>query len=612
MFDYQSYYLTMRDGVRLAADVWLPHSQHRPAATILRQTRYFRSIQLRPPLNWLTRNRPIDHSGLYAKRRRRFLEAGYAWVDVDVRGSGASFGHRISPWSQAEVADGYEIVEWIGSQSWSNGSLGSLGISYDGTAAEMLLTTGHPALKAIAPRFSSCDSFADIGFPGGLLNRGFVERWSRLNAALDANRLHEIAGGWVRLLTSGVTAVASDRDRRLLMEAISQHRVNDDVWERVRQISFADDEPEEATSEIQNAAGENGEVLRGSQLISPVHYSNRIASTSIPVFGVSGWWDGAYARAAALRFVRIPNPGSRLLLGPWNHGGARHIEPMKRSRVNYFDHDRLLLQFFDLHVRGRSNALAEQPPVQYFTMGESRWKSSQQWPPTGTCVASLFLNSGGRLESGPDATQCHSRYERQPTTTGKRNRWQTQVEINGKVQYPDRRAAGRSMLCFRSPRLASDIEVTGHPVVNLHIKTDVADAALFVYLEDVDPRGRVWMVTEGGLSLLHQSETQSDGSMQSEACRKLGTPYRRFTRNEAGPNSSSVDTDHTHAQKKQHVCFDLQPTSYLFRRGSQIQLSIAMADENNFENRPGRQLHLFHGSVSPSRIDLPVCNPLRF
>ena len=180
----------------------------------------------------------------------------------------------------------------------------------------------------------------------------------KLNAARDANRLHDVAGGWVRLLTSGVTAVASDRDQCLLMEAIMQHRVNEDVWERVRQISFADDEPEETIPEIQNTTGENGKILRGSQLISPVHYSNRIAASSVPIFSVSGWWDGAYARAAALRFVRIPNPGSRLLLGPWNHGGARHIEPMKRSRVNCFDHDRLLLQFFDLHVRGRSNASA--------------------------------------------------------------------------------------------------------------------------------------------------------------------------------------------------------------------------------------------------------------
>ncbi len=126
--NYQSRVLTTRDGLRLAVDVWLPLARELPAATILRQTRYFRSIHLRAPLSWLSPNRPIDHSGLYTTRRRRFLRSGYAWVDVDVRGSGASFGHRISPWSQAEVADGYEIVDWIVAQSWSNGCVGSLGI----------------------------------------------------------------------------------------------------------------------------------------------------------------------------------------------------------------------------------------------------------------------------------------------------------------------------------------------------------------------------------------------------------------------------------------------------------------------------------------------------
>ena len=256
--------------------------------------------------------------------------------------------------------------------------------------------------------------------------------------------------------------------------------------------------------------------------------------------------------------------------------------------------------------------LPDQPPVQYFTMGQSQWKSAQQWPPSEELALPRFFSI--RLEcSVLNRMQRNAIQDaRQPTTTGKRNRWQTQVEVNGKVQYLDRRQAGRSMLCFRSPRLASDTEVTGHPVVNLHVRTDVADAALFVYLEDVDSRGRVWMVTEGGLSLLHRHETPNDGSMQAAACRVLGVPYRQFNRNEPGRISSSVANEQTDAYEKQHVCFDLQPTSYLFRRGNQIQLSIAMADEENFENRPGRQLYLYHGSMSLSRIDLPVCNPLRF
>lgn len=61
-----------------------------------------------------------------------------------------------------------DLVSWIIQQPWSDGKIGSLGTSYDGTAAEMLLTTKHPAIKAISPRFSLFDCYTDVAFPGGI------------------------------------------------------------------------------------------------------------------------------------------------------------------------------------------------------------------------------------------------------------------------------------------------------------------------------------------------------------------------------------------------------------------------------------------------------------
>ena len=91
---YSSRYLTMRDGVRIAVDLYLPAAlrdgEKLPA--ILQQTRYFRSMELRWPYRLFLGGRPFDHTGLYAKRRKRFVTSGYAWVVVDVRGSGASYG----------------------------------------------------------------------------------------------------------------------------------------------------------------------------------------------------------------------------------------------------------------------------------------------------------------------------------------------------------------------------------------------------------------------------------------------------------------------------------------------------------------------------------------
>ena|SRR5215469_2784802 len=69
-------------------------------------------------------------------QRKLFLAQGYAWLDVDVRGTGASFGHRAYPWSPDEIRDGAEVIDWIVRQPWSNGKVGAIGTSYDGGAAD--------------------------------------------------------------------------------------------------------------------------------------------------------------------------------------------------------------------------------------------------------------------------------------------------------------------------------------------------------------------------------------------------------------------------------------------------------------------------------------------
>ena len=124
-----SAYLTMRDGVKIAITVYRPidskKQTHHP--TILHQTRYWRSIEYRWPLSMFKDETPRGLMKIYAMR---FLASGYVWVDVDVRGSGASFGSRPYAYSPKEIQDGAEIVDWIIQQPWSNGKVGALGISY--------------------------------------------------------------------------------------------------------------------------------------------------------------------------------------------------------------------------------------------------------------------------------------------------------------------------------------------------------------------------------------------------------------------------------------------------------------------------------------------------
>eukprot|EP00898_Chlorokybus_atmophyticus_P004096 jgi/Chlat1/4688/Chrsp3S05648 len=189
---YDSYYLRMRDGVHLAIDVYLPGDEQHPGSVlqpvpcILQQTRYMRAMRLRWPLSKRYSGRPVDVINMVYKQA--MLGAGYAVVVVDVRGTGASFGRWQRPWQESEAYDSVEVIDWIVSQPWSNGSVGLWGISYDGTAAYSTVAQQHPAVKACAPMFMFWDMFADIAH-GGIVLKSFLEAWTAICIAMDMNDL---------------------------------------------------------------------------------------------------------------------------------------------------------------------------------------------------------------------------------------------------------------------------------------------------------------------------------------------------------------------------------------------------------------------------------------
>ncbi|HEV2958160.1 MAG TPA: CocE/NonD family hydrolase [Xanthobacteraceae bacterium] len=183
-----SRYLTMADGCRLAVDVHLPgatSSGPAPPArfpTICVFTPYYRRFALAPGA------RGTEPSPNIFKYRDMFVPRGYALVVVDVRGTGASFGTRDSFRSPKERDDSRAVADWIVTEPWSDGRIGATGISYLGAAADFLASTGHPAVKAIAPLFSVWDTYGDHYYPGGVLLTGLAETYEKLIRALDEDR----------------------------------------------------------------------------------------------------------------------------------------------------------------------------------------------------------------------------------------------------------------------------------------------------------------------------------------------------------------------------------------------------------------------------------------
>ncbi|MGE2716636.1 CocE/NonD family hydrolase [Mycolicibacterium litorale] len=601
----ESRYLTMRDGVRIAVNLYLPGHVGSGAKipTIVNQTRYYRAMELRQPLRAALRGNPFHHIPSTVACRRRFLAGGYAWVDVDVRGSGASYGHRICEWSPDEIRDGAEVVDWVIAQPWSDGAVGALGSSYSGGAAELLLVNRHPAVRAVAPRFSPFDAFSDIAFPGGVRASWFTRTWGRYNAALDRNAPHEVAGWWVKLVVTGVQPVDGDRDRSLRAAAIAEHRSNYDIHTQAESLSFRDDvapsdpfhRPDGDTPEL---IGNPVDVPGSINLFSPHNYWRDVEASGAAVYSYGGWYDGAYAHSAVKRFTTLSTPGSRLVLGPWSHGGGWHIEPFRSPAKTRFDHEGELLRFFDEHLRGRDTGLAAEPRVHYYTMGEGRWKAAAAWPPVAT-AHTYYLTAGRQLRSDdPECDHTADEYRVDVTAgTGEHSRWRTQVAIGEAVRYGDRAEADRKLLTYMSAPLPGPLEVTGHPMVTLFVSSTDRDANVFVYLEDVDDRGRVGYVTEGQLRAMCRRMSSS------AAPYRQAVPYRSFTRGDAMPLVAGEIAELT---------FDLVPTSYLFRAGHRIRIAIAGADASHFVVPDGTPptLAVHRGREFASRVELPVVAPV--
>src|SRR4029077_9104858 len=102
--------------------------------------------------------------------------------------------------------------------------------------------------------------------------------------------------------------------------------------------------------------------------------------------------------------LTVRTPGSRLILGPWNHGGGWNVDQLGPAAKSAFDHNGELLRFFDRHLKGSDSGIDAEPPVHYFTMGEGRWKSADAWPPPALRRV-YHLSPDRRLVLDPPTTE---------------------------------------------------------------------------------------------------------------------------------------------------------------------------------------------------------------
>jgi putative CocE/NonD family hydrolase len=541
--------IPMRDGVRLRAEIMRPSAAGR-FPTLVYRTPYDRTAAPR-------------ESTLF----RLAVERGYAIVVEDVRGRFGSEG-EFDPYRH-EGRDGFDTIEWAAAQPWSDGRVGTFGLSYPGAVQWLAALESPPHLRAMVPAmtFSAPENFF---YAGGSFDLSWID-WILRNIAPDARVRKGIPG------PRSVEAAEEDL------------RVNGDA--------LRDRLPLEALAELRGVAPYYFEWLShppGDPWWDWSSVRGRYERVSAAVLNLSGWHDEAYGPEGAItNFLGLvaarrgdADPRTQLVLGPWVHGGQARTRAGERdfgagAAIDYPD---LVLRFLDRHVRGLE--VDTGPRVRAFVMGENAWRSGDDWPLPGTRPLTLHLAAKGLLrEAAPEADGSASAFVSDPANPVR----DPYAAASGAHDY--RELARRpDVLCFETAPLPEDLRVLGAVRAEMFLSTDAPDADLWLKLYDVAPEGTAFNVTSHGSEVVRGS-------------------FR-----EGGPQRRALAPDEVYRLR-----FESLVTGNLFRRGHRARIVLAGSFAPHFSrnlqtgesevvsavSRPAT-LRIHHDADHPSRLELPV------
>ena len=549
-----SVYVPTPDGVRLGVDVVFAGSATRRAPSLVQVTRYGRAG--RDP-------------GMLA----HYGQAGLHQVFVDARGSGASFGTRAIEFSSDEVADLGQIVEWIARQPWSDGNVIFTGNSYAGDTAELATASGRNSLRAAVIRHSEFDPYRHLTYPGGVRNEMLITLWGAAVGEEDRGEacLQSVAA--CRALEH-LEPVTGDADYTLLRQALAQHQLNFRADRDLAAVQFIDDN-----------------VPAGQTLYSvgARSRSQAIEAAGVPVQVWASWMDAGTAASALERYQSLPTVPAEVFIAAWAHGGKQSVDPFfALDQPNVMERARQL----QAHTKFIASALAgKRAPrvVRYVPLGSTQWRDTDQWPPAGVAPKRWFLSAGHRLtDDHPAEAAAVDQYAVDfSATSGTANRWRTQLG-GDPVVYASRAADDARLITYTSPVVDSDVELAGRVRVKLHIALDRSDAAVFAYLEDVSPEGKVTYLTEGQLRLMHRRPGNNVDREPS---------YRRADAQPVIPNSD-IEAE-----------ILLQPVAARIRTGHRLRLALGGADAGTFARYPAEGALTFRIQRSAqlaSWIEIPL------
>lgn len=540
--------MPMRDGTRLRADVYRPDGGGRHPV-LLQRTPYDKTLAA---LSWGA----LDPTKL--------AEAGYAVVLQDVRGRFASEG-EFYPYVH-EAADGRDSIAWAAGQPWSDGAVGTYGVSYMGQAQWLAAQTRPPALGAMATATSPNDAHAGLVYRNGALQLGLLAYWNLVAVAPhELSRRRRGAPGFgaeLRGLVDDVDAL----DARLRALPLAPFAP------LARAGGLAPLFDDEARAEVR---GERHERTS----------SGRVELVEAPALQIAGWYD-LCLQADLDHFATLRARGgseaarrlSRVVVGPWAHGGfgaqVGELDFGLRASGQSIDLREDLTglhrRWFDARLRGLPTGVDDEPPVKLFVMGRNRWRYEDAWPLARARAERWYVRADGALGRGaPDSPDAPPRPfaldpdDPVPTTGGAV--LMAPSYVRGPAEQ-SRVEARPDVLAFTSAPFASEYEATGPVRFVAYVAAETVDTDVVVKVCDVRPDGRSYNVVDGVRRLRFRD------SLDAPAPARPGEVYR--------------------------VEVDLWSTSHVFLPGHRLRVLIAASDFPRYDRCPGTG----EGSATAARV----------
>lgn len=455
----------MRDGVHLACDVYLPPRNDEANAddrwpAILMRTPYLKSNEM-----------ALDVARYYTSH-------GYAYVAMDVRGRGDSEGEFV-PYVN-DGRDGYDAIEWLAAQPWSDGALGTVGGSYPGCIQWLTALEQPPHLRAMIVAVSPSDPF--------------VENPTGEHSPMDLCWLHFVSGRTLQPMASVNWEAVYNHLPLLTMDERAGRR--NDHWRNDLAHPQLDEYWE------------------------PRRYQHAFDRVTVPALHVSGWYDDEQV-GTPLNFIGMTSRGGspearasqRLLMGPWGHqiNTKAKLGEVDFGQAALIDLRGEQVRWFDRWLKGKSSDAPEgqandDTPVRIFVMGRNEWRDEQEWPLARTQWTRYYLHSGGRANSrygdgslsptAPTADEPADSYRYDPARPVPFLTEPTSSQIGGPDDYAavERRD---DVLVYVTEPLVQDVEVTGPIKVELYAASSAPDTDFTAKLTDVWPNGFVQRLCDG-------------------------------------------------------------------------------------------------------------------